>query len=355
MIAISEQSRETDNPSATPCPVFGSCGGCSYHDKAYEAELKIKEEEIAAKIRNHLDVAPGTLRPIVASPKPLHYRQRIDLKLQRTREGVLIGYTPKEGHGILAVEQCPIALEPINAKIAMIKESVLGRLPVRYNQANITVRTGDDGRVVWGGIGRGSLKMSEQDYLWTEINGRRIHYGMDTFFQANLSILPALIATLRRLLEGNRQAHLFDLYGGVGLFSIGLYDLFKQVTLIEKAAASVACARYNQRYLAIDNMHIIEGCVESHLDALLADEKAEGVAIIDPPRAGLSGPVRTQLAKAALAKLVYLSCNPDALVVDLKELTPGGWRVASVTPFDFFPRTKHIETLVILEKTHGRT
>ena len=353
MIAISEQAQGAHALPGELCPVFGSCGGCSYHDKDYAQELQLKEGTVREKMSKELGVASHVFQAIVASPKALHYRQRIDLKLQRTRNGVLIGYTPKEGRGILPVDGCPIALEPIHQRITSIKAEVLGSLPSRYVQANITVRTGDDGRVVWGGIGRGSLKMNEGQYLWTQINGRRIHYAMDTFFQANLSILPALISTLRGLLAGHDNAQLFDLYGGVGLFSIGLFDRFKEVTLIEKAAASVACARYNQRYHGIENMEIIEGCVEDHLENALAAGPLRAVAIIDPPRAGLSPAVREHLAKATLTQLAYLSCNPDALVADLKAFLANGWSLRSVTPFDFFPRTKHIETLVILEKTHG--
>ena len=76
------------------------------------------------------------------------------------------------------------------------------------------------------------------------------------------------------------------------------------------------------------------------------------VALIDPPRTGLMPPVINALCAAdSLRELWYLSCSPESLARDLKKLTTAAWTVHKVIPFDFFPRTKHLETLVCLVRS----
>ena len=73
------------------------------------------------------------------------------------------------------------------------------------------------------------------------------------------------------------------------------------------------------------------------------------VAMIDPPRNGLSDAVARQLAQARVfGALLYLSCHPDSLIRDLRIFVEAGWQIGRVIPFDFFPQTQHVETLVQL-------
>ena len=82
---------------------------------------------------------------------------------------------------------------------------------------------------------------------------------------------------------------------------------------------------------------------------LPVDAGSERVAVVDPPRAGLSDHALALLTSAKeFSRILYLSCHPQALVRDLKEFLQKGWRIERVIPFDFFPRTKHLETLVLL-------
>jgi tRNA/tmRNA/rRNA uracil-C5-methylase (TrmA/RlmC/RlmD family) len=69
--------------------------------------------------------------------------------------------------------------------------------------------------------------------------------------------------------------------------------------------------------------------------------------LIDPPRGGLAGSAIETLGEAkSLEALFYLSCSPESLARDLKHLAKAGWKVRKIMPFDFFPRTRHLETLV---------
>jgi tRNA/tmRNA/rRNA uracil-C5-methylase (TrmA/RlmC/RlmD family) len=354
MNPILEQPRSDFIEKVKPlCPVFGECGGCLYQDIPYARELELKEKKLKLLLSDSIKCEDGIFEPIVASPKPYRYRNRLDLKLQRTKgREIYIGFTPKDRrHGVVPIEDCPIAQDEIAQFIPTLKREAIEKLPNTYRLANLVVRTGDDQRVLWGGIGRRSLELQEEDYLWTEIQGRKIFYSLDTFFQTNLAILPRLFERLRTLDFWNPETCFYDCYGGVGLFGIGLIDKVKKVILVEESAASLKLAKYNVRYHHLQNFEIVPGKVEDGLAGLVELEQGlSSVALIDPPRAGLSKKAINLLTGTKkLNYILYLSCNMEALARDLSAFDKTGWQVNRVMPFDFFPKTKHVETLVLLK------
>jgi len=334
------------------CPVFRECGGCLYQDITYSDELKIKERQLKDLLRESVNIPDDIFSSVIPSPKPYHYRNRLDLKLKRTMsKEVFIGFTPSGKRGVVPVEACFIADQNISDFIPELKKQAIKKLPEKYRNANLVVRTGDDGRVLWGGIGRRSCQLPEQDYLWTEILGMKIFYSLDTFFQANLSILPKLFEVIRSFPLWDSMPVFYDLYGGVGLFGVGLVDKAKKVILIEENVQSLKLARYNAEFNKLNNFEILDGRVEGVLPDLLKGEASgTSVAMIDPPRAGLSEHACHLLAgMQELDYILYLSCNPESLARDLDGFVKQGWEIQRVIPFDFFPKTKHLETLVLLK------
>ncbi len=336
------------------CPVFGQCGGCQYQHIPYEEELNLKQSYLKNFLSERLNLRENIFENIVSSPQMYHYRHRLDLKLLRTKkEGIFIGFSPENRFRVVSIDHCPIALRSVSDFIPELKRQAVARLPAHYRMANLVVKTGDDGRVLWGGIGRRSLQFKESEYLWTEIQGRKIFYSLDTFFQANLSILPELIKHIQSFSEvWSPQTILLDCYGGVGFFGICLYDRVKKVAMIEECPAALRLAQFNVRYHQLKEFEIHSGRVEDHLPPLLRTvESKPTVALIDPPRNGLSAAALKIFTQAQeLDWLVYLSCHPESLARDLNDFLKTNWQVTKIIPFDFFPRTKHIETLVLLRK-----
>ncbi|MBL8012269.1 MAG: hypothetical protein JNN05_00335, partial [Candidatus Omnitrophica bacterium] len=194
-----------------------------------------------------------------------------------------------------------------------------------------------------------SLELPPENYLWTEILGRRIYYSLDTFFQANLYILPSFIERLRALDIWGKNSVFFDLYGGVGLFGLCVYDLVDKVVLIEAVPASLKLAKYNAAYHQLSQFIIEEGRVEDILPGKLAlMTQTNNIVMVDPPRAGLSPQTVEMLNGVSNTNyLIYLSCNPQSLVENCWSLKDR-WEIHKILPVDFFPRTQHLETLVIL-------
>lgn len=332
------------------CSVFGVCGGCLFQDLDYADELAVKKSYLQALLGEVLDLESVHFHEPVASPKPYHSRSRLDLTMKRFRDGeIAMGFQPPGSKRLLAIEECAIADERISAFIPELRRAASEKLPAKYRTANLVIKTDDDRRVVWGGIGKGSLKMAPDEYLSTAIKGRRLYYSLDTFFQANLSILPALIERIESLMDPECRIF-FDLYGGVGLFSFPLAARFEKVFLVEDNPASTRVAAFNAAKWQTDNIEIHSGKVEDLLAEVLGKGAAAPVcAMVDPPRQGLSDSARAMLREArGLRQLFYLSCHPESLARDLKDFVAGGWQVEEIIPFDFFPKTRHIETLVLL-------
>jgi 23S rRNA (uracil1939-C5)-methyltransferase/tRNA (uracil-5-)-methyltransferase len=348
------------------CPVFGECGGCAYQDISYEKELERKDALVKDLLQKDPRVTNGLFEPIVASPKPYHYRNRLDLKFIRTRDDrTLLGFTPGSGRGIAAVEGCAIAEKSISEFIPELRKRLEQNPIANYRRANIVIRTGDDRKVLWGGIGKRSCRLNPDNYLWTILDGKKIFYSLDTFFQANLSILPKLFERIRAFDCWQTKPVLYDLHAGVGLFSLALTQQTRKAVLIEESLPSIKLAEHNVEYNRLTHMEILAGRMEEVLPPLLARDNSSSlrpkaprgepngaipkVAIIDPPRAGLSPPALETLVHAkGFTHLFYLSCNPQALARDLKGFIDHGWSIQKVIPFDFFPKTKHVETLVLL-------
>jgi len=345
--AISTQSKPL-------CPLFGTCGGCQYQDISYEEELSRKEGLLKELFSRELDLPENVFEPITSSPESYYYRNRLDLTLRKRNNGERqMGFMLPGTQRLQEVAVCSIARKEINDFLPVLKTEAVRKLPEDYKTANLVVRVGEEGKVAWGGIGRRSLRMKEEDYFWTTVRGRKIFYALDTFFQANLSILEKIVSRIESLIEWREDTVFLDLYSGVGLFGIALADRAKEVVMIEEVGDSVTLARFNVNYHRLDHVKIFAGKVETHLPEVLKEMDGRScVALIDPPRGGLAASAIETLGGArSLGSLFYLSCSPESLARDLKHLAKVGWKVRKIMPFDFFPRTRHLETLVWLARS----
>ncbi|MBF0595448.1 MAG: class I SAM-dependent RNA methyltransferase [Candidatus Omnitrophica bacterium] len=344
---------ETTHTEKPLCTFFGQCGGCQYQDIPYDEELKLKGAAFKEALSAKVDASLWEIKPVVASPKVYNYRNRLDLKLVRTRKATIhIGYSPAQRGQVLEIDRCPIGIEKIGDYIATLRADASANLPEKYRMANLTLRCGDGDKVFWGGIGRKSNHLSPENYFYFLFNGKKIHYSLDTFFQANLSILPLLAEQMRALPIWSPEVVVFDLYGGVGLLGLMVHDLVKGVINIEENTHSVTVAEYNVKANGIGNVATLEGRVENVLPGLLDQmDCADNVIIVDPPRAGLTDKAIENInGLTKVRHMLYLSCNPETLAANLSGLMAGGWKVSFIQPFDFFPRTRHLEALVLLSR-----
>ena len=166
-----------------------------------------------------------------------------------------------------------------------------------------------------------------------------------------------------------------DAYSGGGLLTAMIAKKAKRVYGIELEAEASRCADALKEKNGLKNMTNICGYVEEKLSGVLEREKGEKLRLIlDPPRAGIARSVVKALLQSGIPKLTIISCNPATLARDLGILTGrlieneknelvknpayigiadgetlvGYYEIERIQPYDMFPQTKHVETLVLL-------
>ncbi len=166
-------------------------------------------------------------------------------------------------------------------------------------------------------------------------------YATEGFFQVNIPVYEQALKDMREWVE---DKPVVDLYSGVG--TIGLTIGGTHVTLVEVNEDAVREMRQNITTLGREGTATaVLAPSEKALDYITSD----ACIIIDPPRAGLHADVVAKLLEAGPSRIIYLSCNPATQARDVALLAEG-YGVRAHKGYNFFPRTPHIEHLVILDK-----
>jgi 23S rRNA (uracil1939-C5)-methyltransferase len=166
------------------------------------------------------------------------------------------------------------------------------------------------------------------------------------FFQSNALMLEALIQDLLAVSAGlDTSLNVADIYCGVGTFAAFLP--FPRMDLVEQNKIAISLARENTRNKVTLGQPSFRYFAQSVDEWARASAFDYGFVVLDPPRQGLSPLLRKRLTRAALPLLAYVSCNPATLARDAKELLASGYWLRSLTLYDFYPQTPHIESLAV--------
>ena len=141
--------------------------------------------------------------------------------------------------------------------------------------------------------------------------------------------------------------NVFDLYCGTGTITQVLARSAKHVLGVEIVPESVEAARTNAALNGLTNCEFVCGDVFRVLEE--REEKPD-VIVVDPPRVGMSREAVEKIAGYGVDQIVYISCNPKTLVQNLAQYQELGYTVSYVKPFDNFPMTRHVETVVLMSK-----
>jgi len=315
----------------------------------YPAELAEKE----AQLRSVLSRIGGfkdesLIRPMVASPKDYEYRNSIRLRLKRKKDswqGAFIGHDNKS---LVDVKRCPIAAPEINE---MVKDLPL--IVKDFEQPDkifeVTFRRGNNQSYCLPRYKK-PYRYSSKLSLTFSMGKDRLQYGLSSFFQVNSSMVPRLVDEVKRYFKKDETATLFDLYAGVGLFSIALRERFRNIIGVENNREAIFYFRKNVESTKAQNIKVIQGKVEYRIEALLAESSQRKKSVlIDPPREGIASQVCQALITHPVDQLIYVSCDPATFSRDAKKLSLV-YELRSVTPLDLFPRTGHFELVANFEK-----
>lgn len=365
------------NRRSAPCPYYGECGGCRYQHAAYPAQVEMKsailrESLERARIRELPEITPLTAEPFA-------YRNRVRLQIRPNPFSLC--YKFRNSHRNLPVQTCPIAAPELQHAIEILnREGEALRLASWVREIEL-FSAGDAGLLLTlftsypaksaaaalaaigprlrellpalTGIAAFSAETNRapgkllthfgESSLLYPSGDRRYRVSFGSFFQVHRFLIDPLV----QLVTSNEQGTTaWDLYAGVGLFSVPLAARFANIVAVESSPAAVRDLRENLR----GTTHRI---VASQTSAFLRQVQtqhapAPDLVVVDPPRAGLGPDVTASLANLRPRKITYVSCDPATLSRDLAALLESGYRLGKLHLVDLFPQTFHLESVAQL-------
>jgi 23S rRNA (uracil1939-C5)-methyltransferase len=389
---------------ATPlCRHFGPCGGCDWQHLSYTEQLDRKRAQLADLLRASLpgDIPP--VEPVVgmevdATGWPWGFRHKASFVF-----GELPDHTPALGHyaaqsrTVVPVVECPVHASRANhLAFALHGHLARARVPaagpaLRGVLRHLIVRTTRDAREVGAMlvvtrndkslrppiraflateeapdgfylnihdkpgpfmIGRDTRRLSGRSHVKETVGGLSFLISPTTFFQTNVDAAEVLLRLVLEAIPDNPAQRVLDLYAGSGLFTLPLAARGHHILAIEENNQAIKDAEANLRLNRISHAHVrLQTSSVEHALERMRREKFD-VVIVDPPRSGCSEPVlRSVFGEIRAPRVLYISCNPQALASELPVIVNAGYSIRRVQPVDMFPHTTHIETVVTLERT----
>ncbi|MFA7245168.1 MAG: 23S rRNA (uracil(1939)-C(5))-methyltransferase RlmD [Candidatus Magasanikbacteria bacterium] len=186
------------------------------------------------------------------------------------------------------------------------------------------------------------LYTSGQDYLIADIDGTKLKFGLLSFFQIHMPIFQKCLTQIARHIGKNEKA--LDFYSGVGSIGLPLAQNFKELTLVDNNEEAIDYAKENIKLNKLKNVESFCKPAEKITELITSDK----ILIVDPPRAGMHDKVTDKILEVLPPKIIYLSCNISTQARDVKKLAEK-YKIIDATIYNFFPKTPHIEGLLVLE------
>ena len=225
--------------------------------------------------------------------------------------------------------------------VKQLRECVRGlkSVIINSNRENTNVILGKKCRTVWG-----------SDTIKDTLCGLTFHISPLSFYQVNRVQTEKLYAIAKEYAGLTGEEILLDLYCGTGTIGLSMAHQAKKLIGVEVIEAAVDNARKNAQVNGIENAEFICGDAANAAEMLEQQGLRPNVIVIDPPRKGCDQSLIKTISRMAPDRVVYVSCDPATLARDLKWFTEEGYMPQEVTPVDMFPRTAHVETVVLLSR-----
>ena len=188
-----------------------------------------------------------------------------------------------------------------------------------------------------------------RDYINEELLGLKFTISPFSFFQTNTKGAEKLYSIAREFVGDHENKVVFDLYSGTGTIGQVMAGAAKKVYGIELIEEAVVAANNNAKLNGLTNCEFVAGDVAKTVKNF---KVKPDLIIVDPPRPGVHKDAIRDISGFGAKEIVYISCNPKTLVLDLVEFKKYGYEVEKVKCMDMFPNTPHVETIVKLKKAN---
>lgn len=302
----------------------------------YEYELAQKSELLQEVFRQHDLEIPST--PVATDGQDFAYRNKMEYSLFYDHEDQLIhlAFRARGSHQKIPIQSSSLERPAILARAQQIVSELNQRHADARNYQSLLLRANQNDQVS-GGLYENHRPHPQFSNLTDQILGQTYSYSPNGFFQINL---PVYELALRAMQPWIQTDSILDLYAGVGTIGLSIARNHN-LTLVECDRSAYRELEHNCQN---STAHPILAKSEEALDHIQPGQ----TVILDPPRAGCRLELLDKLLTTNIPTIIYLSCNPATQARDVKILNDQ-YRIAKIQPFNFFPRTPHLENLVILE------
>lgn len=352
------------------CPYFGTCGGCQLQHITYAAQLYEKRIWVEDALKRIGKFSSIQVTDVIPAEHPWAYRRHIDLHLHVIKNHYHAGYIAVDNKTLVEADQCVIftpveekllhevqqvipQLTPVSpdpGKLTLLKEHILHfhfkEMPQNASEViQKAMRDYPDWKGVIVSSHRKTLHFGVINLSY-EVDQLRFQFSTTVFMQNNPEQSVKIYRKILALAHGVPE--LLDLYCGIGISSLLLARQGSNVTGIEYNQKSIDFAKRNAETNHISNAHFETGAVEEIIHKISIPD----FVIVNPPREGLDPKVIETLKLKKPKQIVYISCMPATLARDLRLLCEYNlYTIAECQPYDMFPQTAHVETLVHLKRT----
>ena len=374
------------------CPYYGTCGGCQFRHMTYEEELEAKR----TRVEDALTRVGGTdlaVDVIHGAETTLRYRNKVQFPVG----GSAIGYYQGRTHCVLDIEDCLLQPEADTACRHAVKAWMKQAHVPAYNEKtgkgllrHLYLRTNSAGEVlcclVINGrsvpqpelliellhtaaprlagvvlsvntrktnviLGYDFITLWGSDRLEETLCGHTFRLSVPSFFQINREQTEVLYSRAVEFASLTGDETVVELYCGIGTISLALAEQAKQVIGVEIVPQAIDDAKENAARNGLSHKTRFECGDASQLAAQLEKEGIRpDIVVVDPPRKGLAPDVVATIARMAPHRVVYVSCDPATLARDVARFRPLGYEAVRAEAVDLFPRTAHVESVVLLNR-----
>ena len=392
----------TPSPDRVPvdCPVAGPCGGCSLRHLDYAAELRAKQESVLDAFRRIGGLEVPVL-DILPSPEVDRYRNKVQFPVGVDKNGApCIGFYAGRTHRIVPCPDCKLqpgvlneignalcaffaqqGIRPYDEQIGkgLVRHIFLRRgahsgqimvclvctrakLPhaeqlctalreqfpaistilLNVNAKNTNVILGSENHILYG-----------PGYIEDTLCGVPVRLGPLSFYQVNTLAAERLYGVAAQYAQLAPDDTLLDLYCGMGTIGLSMADQCRELIGVEIVPEAIESAKANAARMgeavAAKSRFF---CADAGQAAtqLAAEGLHPDIVMLDPPRKGCDEATLSAVVRMAPRRVVYVSCNPATAARDAAWLEKNGYHAEKVQPVDLFPRTKHVEAVLLLTK-----
>ncbi|MGH7873700.1 MAG: 23S rRNA (uracil(1939)-C(5))-methyltransferase RlmD [Candidatus Binatia bacterium] len=379
------------------CPHFPNCVGCPFINLPYPEQLNRKRQIVSRALGEYPALAGVEVAPVVPSPRRVGYRARVKLVVRKNRSQIAMGLYVPQSHRVIDISACPVHPRPVNQVVFYLKRKLLelgiqpyderddsgelryvdfrhsaarhelsltlvtrhaswpqGATLARALQDRFPFITGviqnineNRGNVIWGSNFR---TLSGRDTIMERIGDLKLVFPAGVFSQANPFTARKLYDKVYEMAALTGKETVLDLYCGVGPISLYLAPGARQLWAVDDSELAIATAKQNARRNGRGNCRFVVSDVAEAVSRFKQSLPNIDLIVVNPPRKGVQSAALDAIVATGAPRLIYVSCEPRSLARDLDRLIGARYRITQVQPFDMFPQTEEVETVVLLNK-----